>query len=88
MRRTIDLIAIVLFAGPVLALTAGKIGLQGYVTAFDKDKITVESGTQKVEVPRKFYSYKVKAGEKIVVELEQKDFDALVKTDLKAAPKK
>lgn len=88
MRKIIDLIAIVLFAVPVFAITAGKIGVEGYVTAFDKDKITVESGNQKIEVPRKFYGYKVKAGEKIVVEMEQKEFDALKKEDVKAASKK
>lgn len=88
MRKFIDLIAIVLFAVPVFAITAGKIGLEGYVTAFDKENITVESGNQKIEVPRKFYSFKVKSGEKIVVEMEQKEFDALKKEDLKPAAKK
>jgi hypothetical protein len=71
-----------------LALTAGKVSLEGYVTAFDNNKITVESGNQKVEVPRKFYTHKVKTGEKIFVEMDTKDFDALIKQDMKPSPKK
>jgi len=87
MMKNLVLLTATLMALPVLALTGGKVGLEGYVTAFDKEKITVESGTQKVEVPRKFYSHKVKTGEKIVVEMDQKDFDTLKRSELKPAKK-
>ncbi|MBS1970376.1 MAG: hypothetical protein JSU04_08710 [Bdellovibrionales bacterium] len=87
MMKNLVLTIAVLIAIPALALTGSKIGVEGYVTAFDNNTITVESGNQKIEIPRKFYTYKVKAGEKIVVNMEQKDFDALIKQDTKPAKK-
>jgi hypothetical protein len=87
MMKNLILSLAVLIAIPALALSGSRIGVEGYVTAFDNTTITIESGNQKIEIPRKLYAYKVKAGEKIVVSMEQKDFDAIVKQDTKPAKK-
>lgn len=75
------------YAASGMALISSKIKLEGYVTSFDNDKVTVESGSQRIEVPRKFYQYKVKAGERISIEMDTKDLDGFKKETIQPAKK-
>lgn len=59
------------------ASTSGQLRVVGYVTSFDQQKITVESGSQKFEIPRKMYSEKAQLGELISVAMTPQDFSSL-----------
>ena len=56
--------------------------ITGHVKAINEKTILIESGSQIVEIPKKFYNHKVKVGEKIYVEVSAADY-ANLKTEKK-----
>ncbi len=52
MIKTVILTLVVLIAIPVLVMTTSKIGVEGYVTEFDNNTVTIESGSPKIEILR------------------------------------
>ncbi len=61
--------------------------VDGYVDAFDSDKIYLVSGVERIEVPKKLYQFKVVAGERISVPMDDATFASLKREKLKPTPK-
>lgn len=74
------LISLLLVPASAFASISPITNLRGYVTSFDDKKVTVESGQEKVEVPRSLYPQKVRTGEYIAVALTSSQLSKLKKT--------
>jgi hypothetical protein len=59
------------------ASTASKMKLVGYVTAFDQNTVTIESGNQRFTIPRAMYPDRTKSGELISVPVTESEFASL-----------
>lgn len=83
MKFFTGVLLVVSFSFGAFAATDHKGAVEGYVTAFDNNTVTIESGSEKIEIPRKFYTYKVKAGEKITVHATDAEIEKFKKESAK-----
>ncbi|MBS1969268.1 MAG: hypothetical protein JSU04_03130 [Bdellovibrionales bacterium] len=88
MKKIFVLLIVNFLSALAFAATGSKISVEGYVTGFDNETIIIESGSQKIDIPKKMYQNKVMAGELISVEMSQSDFKNLKKENIKSKSEK
>lgn len=80
MRRELVVFAFaLLLAVHALAALSGGASLEGKVKSFDEKKITLQTETGLVILPRSLYKKPVKSGDDIIVEMTLSDLELLDK---------